>query len=179
MNKEIVASFLLALCVVGGALFAFVKFSGGGNPPAPAASATAGGPIARPLNPCPGGKMLQGECHVPAPGQPGAWIRLSDLQRGPARAPATMNVAQGGITEQERQQLAEFAQQQRADDIARAQLNALAQAQQPDDHATCAAIDQRITAIDAITRQPLSGTTQDYYKAERKRLLDRKFSLRC
>ena len=182
MNKEFVLSFLLALCVVGGSLYGFAGYLASKPPvPGPQSNAsTAGRAISGPvINPCPGGKMLQGECHVPKPDQPGVWIRAADLNRPKAQPVATMNIASGGVTDHERQRLAEFDAQQRADMAARDQRIREEVAQQSGDKERCEAIDKEIASIDAITRQPLSASLQDYYRAGHKALLDQKFSLRC
>jgi hypothetical protein len=43
----------------------------------------------------------------------------------------------------------------------------------------CRLIDERITAIDAILRQPYHPATGDRLKEERKALNDRRFALGC
>jgi hypothetical protein len=43
----------------------------------------------------------------------------------------------------------------------------------------CPWIDARIRELDGIARQPQSGATQDAIRAERARLRDRQFALRC
>ncbi|MDB5807845.1 MAG: hypothetical protein JWN73_5167 [Betaproteobacteria bacterium] len=182
MNKEFVLSFLLALCVVGSSLYGFASYLAS-KPPVPApqsAASTASRAISGPvINPCLGGKMLQGECHVPKPDQPGMWIRLADLNRPKTQPVATMNIASGGVTDHERQRLEESDARQRADMAPRDQRIREEVAQQSDDKARCETIDKEMASIDAITRQPLSASLQDYYRGRRKALLDQKFSLRC
>lgn len=43
----------------------------------------------------------------------------------------------------------------------------------------CRLLESRIAALDALTRQPLSGSEQDRLRDERKRARDRQFALRC
>lgn len=43
----------------------------------------------------------------------------------------------------------------------------------------CALLDQQIRGYDAITRQPQSPPLLDYVRAERRKVMDRKFQLRC
>lgn len=179
MNKELVVSFFLAVCVVGGGLFGLAWFSDHSSvqqaapAAAPAPDRTASG-VAK-ADPCPGGKMIQGECHVRKPDEPNVWIREADLHRPKTVASNAINVAPGGVTAHERQRLAEFEAQQRADDAARAAQ--VAQVESNKD--LCARIEDEIKAIDATTRQPLLPSLQDYYRKQRQALRDRQFSLHC
>ena len=43
----------------------------------------------------------------------------------------------------------------------------------------CKQIDQAIAAIDSRLRQPYDAQTGDYFKGERKKLTDQRFSLGC
>lgn len=181
MTKETVLSFLLALIVVGGSLYAFAKYGGFGPASQPAQTTGPGEsiPLSRTTDPCPGGKMLQGECHVPAPGQPGVWIRLSDLNRPQVHPEATMNVAPGGITPHERQRLADFDAQQRVADAERGAQLAQQAAQAANDKELCGRIEDEIRSIDAITRHPLSPAVQDIYRKKRQALRDQQFNMHC
>lgn len=48
-----------------------------------------------------------------------------------------------------------------------------------DKSSECAFIDSEIKRLDALARQPLSGQTQDWITAERKKLRDRQFRIPC
>lgn len=43
----------------------------------------------------------------------------------------------------------------------------------------CRLIDEQVASIDVRTRQPLTPQEGDYWRAERKKLMDRRFSLGC
>ena len=43
----------------------------------------------------------------------------------------------------------------------------------------CAALDERITQLDSIARQPQSGQMQDWLREQRKQARDRQFRMRC
>lgn len=43
----------------------------------------------------------------------------------------------------------------------------------------CVALDERVKYLDSLARQPQSGQTQDWIRAERKKARDRQFSIRC
>ena len=43
----------------------------------------------------------------------------------------------------------------------------------------CKAIDERVASIDALLRQPHNGQTGDYWTGERRKLMDKRFDLRC
>ena len=186
MNKDLVLSFLLAIGIVGGSLYGFFRYSLHEDEIAAAKRAAVPRKAALPgpaqtIDPCPGGKMLQGECHVRKPDQPNTWIRKDDLLRPKAQPAATMNVASGGITENERRRLAEFEQQRRVDEAARDQLIAqqVAQPGPGSDKDECDRIEREIKSVDAATRQALPGQLQDYYRGRRKDLRDQQAHLRC
>lgn len=46
-------------------------------------------------------------------------------------------------------------------------------------NAECKALDERVTQLDAMARQPQSGQMQDWIRGERKTARDRQFALRC
>lgn len=54
-----------------------------------------------------------------------------------------------------------------------------ATASESSEAAQCKIIDERIASVDARLRQPHDAQTGDYWTAERKKLMDKRFDLRC
>ena len=55
----------------------------------------------------------------------------------------------------------------------------IVQQHQPSRKAQCDALDARVKHYDAMARQPQSGQMQDWISAERKKVRDQQFRLRC
>jgi len=70
-------------------------------------------------------------------------------------------------------------QRQAAARAVRMESAPLAAAVAPSNKSECMLLDSRVNELDAMARQPQSGATQDWIRAERQKARDRQFALRC